>query len=303
MSNLFILQNCLGDTILTTGVINLYKDEPMTLIMKGGVAPLFDDCPNVERLFILEKTPWRQDDIKIWNNLRKTSLNRIIDFKPSAFTFILKANEKRFWTRREQSTIHRLLQLSTWFGDQGPLPPKIVISKARLDRMKPTRPTLAIAPIPGWPDKQWPIENFITLLTKFCKTYPDAQVAVFAAPHEKDRVLPLLKALPKSQCIDTLGGHLLDTAALIKWSRVFIGNDSGLMHMSAAVGTPTIALFGPTDERIFGPWSGEIPSPHRVLRSCPLKDRKHSDMATLSVETVWEVLQDRWEDPDLRMSA
>ena len=183
--------------------------------------------------------------------------------------------------------------------------------------MKPNRPTLAVAPIPSWTGKQWPLENFITLLTTFCKTYPEAQVAIFAAPHEKAQVLPLLKALPQDQCVDTIGGHLLDSAALIQWSRVFIGNDSGLMHVSAAVKTPTIALFGPTDERLFGPWSDQIPSPHRVIRSGPFKgpwrgymkqdpQDKNCYMADITVSDVWKVLQERWKnapDPKLRVRA
>ncbi|MHB8528837.1 MAG: glycosyltransferase family 9 protein, partial [Caulobacteraceae bacterium] len=39
-----------------------------------------------------------------------------------------------------------------------------------------------------------------------------------------------------------------------KRARLFIGNDSGLMHLAAASGTPTLGLFGPSDEALYAPW-------------------------------------------------
>ncbi|MGC1301369.1 MAG: glycosyltransferase family 9 protein, partial [Caulobacteraceae bacterium] len=47
---------------------------------------------------------------------------------------------------------------------------------------------------------------------------------------------------------------LLTAYALLKRARLFIGNDSGLMHLSAAAGAPTLGLFGPSDERLYAPW-------------------------------------------------
>jgi len=42
--------------------------------------------------------------------------------------------------------------------------------------------------------------------------------------------------------------------AALKRARLFIGADSGLMHMAAAAGAPTLGLFGPSDERLYAPW-------------------------------------------------
>jgi ADP-heptose:LPS heptosyltransferase len=47
---------------------------------------------------------------------------------------------------------------------------------------------------------------------------------------------------------------LLQAQALLERAALFVGNDSGLMHMAAAAGTPTLGLFGPTDESIYGPF-------------------------------------------------
>ena len=55
---------------------------------------------------------------------------------------------------------------------------------------------------------------------------------------------------------------LLTAYALLKRARLFIGNDSGLMHLAAAAGAPTLGLFGPSDERLYAPWGPKA----RVLR-------------------------------------
>ena len=47
---------------------------------------------------------------------------------------------------------------------------------------------------------------------------------------------------------------LLTAYACLKHARLFIGNDSGLMHIAAAAGVPTVGLFGPSDDRLYGPW-------------------------------------------------
>jgi heptosyltransferase-3 len=301
MTNLFILPTCLGDAILTTGGIDQYKDQPSVIVTFPRSAAIFEDLPNLEKVLVMTKKPWKKHWFDIWQATRGRSWNRIVDVRGSAVSLLLQANKRYIWRHRADK-IHKIYQISRCFGSKTPLPPTIWISEERLARMRPERPTLAVAPIPGWLGKQWPLENFITLLKLFCKTYPDAQVAIFAAPSEKPLVEPLLQALPKDQCVDTIGGHLLDSAALIKSSRLFLGNDSGLMHLSSAVRTPTIALFGPSNEHIYGPWSHLTPSPHRALRGDPftgnvrqVKEDKNCYMTSLNVAPVWEALQERWE--------
>jgi ADP-heptose:LPS heptosyltransferase len=63
--------------------------------------------------------------------------------------------------------------------------------------------------------------------------------------------------------IDLVGRiDLLTAYACLKRARLFIGNDSGLMHLSAAAGAPTLGLFGPSDDRLYGPWGPDA----RALR-------------------------------------
>jgi ADP-heptose:LPS heptosyltransferase len=83
---------------------------------------------------------------------------------------------------------------------------------------------------------------------------PGAIPAVFAGPGEAERALaaPLLAALPDA--IDLVGRlSLPEAAACLARCTMFVGNDSGLMHLAASAGTPTLGLFGPTPAAEYAP--------------------------------------------------
>ena len=62
--------------------------------------------------------------------------------------------------------------------------------------------------------------------------------------------------------------HLLDLARFLAGARAYVGNDSGITHLAAAVGTPTVALFGPTDPAVWGPRGRAV----RILRAPRMSD-------------------------------
>jgi ADP-heptose:LPS heptosyltransferase len=73
-------------------------------------------------------------------------------------------------------------------------------------------------------------------------------------PGDRPPATPALEAAgPRG--IDFVGkGDILASAAAIDRADLFVGNDSGLMHVSAALGRPTLGLFGPTEWWLYGPW-------------------------------------------------
>ena len=106
--------------------------------------------------------------------------------------------------------------------------------------------------------KQWRVERFAELarrLTASGGLLPGARVAVLAAGHERGQAQPLLEAIPQSRLIDLVGRvDLLTAAAVLGRCALFIGNDTGLMHIAAACGTPTLGLFGPSPSCQYAPW-------------------------------------------------
>jgi hypothetical protein len=75
------------------------------------------------------------------------------------------------------------------------------------------------------------------------------------AAHARAQAAPLVAALPPTRLVDLVGRtDLLTAAAVLKRAVLFIGNDTGVMHMAAAVGTPTLGLFGPSLAEHYAPW-------------------------------------------------
>ncbi len=84
--------------------------------------------------------------------------------------------------------------------------------------------------------------------------YADAVAIVLGGPGETEQAMaaPLFAALPGA--IDLVGRLTLpEVVACLERCDLFVGNDSGLMHLAAAAGTPTIGLFGPTDAATYAP--------------------------------------------------
>jgi ADP-heptose:LPS heptosyltransferase len=169
----------------------------------------------------------------------------------------------------------------------------------------PTVPVLALAPAANWIGKQWSPSSFATLATRFLEKR-EAKIALFAAPHERASIQPVVDAIPQDKCIDLIGElSLLEIAACLKQCQAFVGNDSGLMHVAAAVGTPTMGLFGPSDDRMYAPYSapgGPINQVVRIPES--IDDLKRlpdfsfqatrTFMGNLKPETVFQALEAMW---------
>lgn len=114
----------------------------------------------------------------------------------------------------------------------------------------------------GWDAKRWGLENFKNLINKLIK---DFQVAIVGDNTDKmlfEKIKLDIILKPKYQ-IDNIFFNLnfMATAEIIRRSSVFIGSDSGPLHLAYAVDTPTIGLFGPTNPEFSKPL-GDI---HKVL--------------------------------------
>lgn len=113
------------------------------------------------------------------------------------------------------------------------------------------RPYVVIHPSGKWPPKRWHQERFRQLTQRL----QSLSVSIVLAGDAQDRSLLTGIASGNEAAIAILAGDLSLGAvgALIKDARLFIGNDSALMHIASAVGTPLIALFGPTVPGHTGP--------------------------------------------------
>lgn len=122
----------------------------------------------------------------------------------------------------------------------------------------------------NWRCKRWPEESFARLGDRIVERYK-ARIVISGAKKDEDigrRIYSLMRYKP----ILAVGKTTLkQLAALCKRAKIVIANDSGPMHIAVAVGSQTIALFGPTSEKITGPYNER--KNWKVIRAeidCPL---------------------------------
>lgn len=264
--SLFITNTRIGDAILTTGLIEaLHAEDPevsWTVVAGPVAAPLFAETPFVERVVQLTKLRLSVHWVLLWTRLVTTRWDTVIDLRGSAISRLLPARRRFIRRSIRADHRHKVIQAAAVIGrEASPPSPRLHVGQttraAMLARL-PAAPLLALSPSANRVGKTWPLDRFIALLDGL--TSPGGAldgwaVAVLGGPDEAAGARSLIEALPGRDIRDVTGEALLPTAALLEQARLFVGNDSGLMHMAAAMGCPVVALFGPTDERLYGPWT------------------------------------------------
>ncbi len=100
--------------------------------------------------------------------------------------------------------------------------------------------------------KQWSLDRFVTVARHLIKQY-GAKIILVGGPTDRPLVEEIAAQLPNAPVLAAGQTSLKQTAALIEASVLFIGNDSCPLHMAAAVGTPAIGIFGPSNIQQFHP--------------------------------------------------
>jgi heptosyltransferase-3 len=121
-----------------------------------------------------------------------------------------------------------------------------------------SREFVQVHPGSRWLFKCWPAERTAALLDLIVADGLD--VVVTGAPDDRERaltaaVLAALRPATRNRVVELTGAlSMLELAALTGHARAFAGVDSAPMHIAAAMGTPALALFGPSSESAWGPW-------------------------------------------------
>ncbi len=310
MRILFVTATRIGDAVLSTGVLSYlldsYPGARLTIAAGRDAAPLFADVPGLERIITIEKQRWRMHWLGLYRAVALKRWDVVVDLRASAIAYLLWA-KRRYVAQKRQVGEHRVKQMARIFGLDTPPSPRLWIAPAREVEAASLVPqgtsVLAIGPAANWRGKEWRAERFAELalrLTAPGGLFPNARVAVMAAAHERPQAMPVIEALG-NRAIDLVGKiHLLTVAAVIKRTALFIGNDTGLMHLAAATGTPTLGLFGPSPIDQYSPWGPHTAVvstaiPHRDLIP-PDFDRLTTDtlMDSLSVDMVEEAARQLW---------
>lgn len=270
---LVIRFSSLGDLCVLGSVLaRRTPGDRVTLVTKAAFSPLMADFQGIDQVISLEGSSVR-DLIGLARRLSHTAWDEIIDahgvMRSALLTTLMG---RRPHARLAKDTLARLALLG-WGR------PSAVLDRTMADRFadlfagpghtlsepvtRPlalgtppaagTPPVIGLAPGAQWATKRWPPEHFADLLRDLTADGPQA-VRIFLGPREADwfpgtPLAALAEQHPAVEIIRDLG--LSDVAAHLAACRVLLTNDSGLMHLAEAVGTPVLALFGPT-VRAFG---------------------------------------------------
>lgn len=266
MRILFITATRVGDAVLSTGLLSYlngrFPEARVTIAAGAVAAPLFEGVPGLEKLIAIRKRPYGFHWWALWRQCAGTRWDMVIDLRRSAIGWFLWARERHI-APKATGARHRVELVASTLGlEETPPAPHIWLlpkHEAKAAEIMPAADrVLALAPAANWAGKQWRPERFAELAERLTATggiLPGAPVAVFAAAAERPAIEPLLARIPNDRLIDTVGRVDLPTiAACLKKCTLFVGNDSGLMHIAAACGTMTLGLFGPSREEHYAPW-------------------------------------------------
>lgn len=264
---LFITATRIGDAVLSSGLIKLLSDQipnaRFTIVAGPLAAPLFAHVPGLDRVIVMEKGKGKGHWFKLWSQVRQKKWGLVVDLRGSATALFLRRDKRAIWKKTPGEPVHKVVEAARVLKLEGEPPaPYLYITpevEALADELLGDGgPILAVGPAANWIGKVWPIERFAQTAAQLLdKDGPLAggRLVILGGPEDTRMVEELRMASARGRTIDLTGKvDLLTAYACLKRASLFIGNDSGLMHIAAAAGCPTVGLFGPSDERRYGPW-------------------------------------------------
>lgn len=313
MKILFITSNRIGDAVLSTGLLDAlaarHPEARFTVACGPLPAPLFAAMPGVERVIALQKGPYGRHWLLLWRRTAATAWDLVVDLRGSLFAYTVRVGRRRV-LRPEARLRHQVLRLSDLLDLAAPAPPRLWVSDAvavEAERLVPAGAlVLALAPTANWPGKEWPAARFAEAARRLTGPegiLPGGRVLLLGAAAERPRAAPLLAALPREGTLDLMGEVDLPTAyACLSRAALFIGNDSGLMHLAAASGIPTLGLFGPSRAERYAPFGpncavARTPESYEEIVGGPNfdTDSGKSYMISLAVDQVVAAAERLWQ--------
>ncbi len=287
----FILKpSSLGDVVQALPVLRLIKlRHPGSEIywwLDQGLVPLLEGDPDLAGIIPFHRkrwsSPWHWNEV--WSSVRQIRAHRfdwVIDLQSllrsgavawaAGGGFTVGLDDPREGARgfydvavpRRSPATHAV----DWYLDVLPvldvpfrrdfewLPERPAASRAVRDKWHPENARwVALQPGARWLNKRWPAESFAAVAKEIAASFPDVRFAIFGGAADHDLGEIISRAVP-GRCLDLTGQTSLPE--MIEWTRLcemMVTNDTGPMHVAAALGKPVVGIFGPTDPRRTGPY-------------------------------------------------
>ena len=285
---LLVRLRSIGDTVLATPSVAALKrflpNVAVDILVEDWVAPLLDNHPHIDNVLVLERgglmartraaRELRSAGYDVVYNLHggttATFLTRAIGARHrvgfKTYQYAQLHNHQApspllLWGQQKTHSVEQQLALLGWTGVPVTDRPRTQLgvspeaAQAIDDRLAAAglsdRKFALIHPAAACATKQWATENFARVV-EFLAERGYASIAI-AAPHE-NAILENLSS-EASVGIVTFDLSLPEVTALASRSHVFVGNDSGIAHIAAAVGTPSVVIFGSSNIAHWRPWN------------------------------------------------
>jgi len=309
-SLLVIKPSSLGDIVHALQVVQTFaRERPecrISWVVRERFAGLVQSADFVHEVIIFRRRDGWRAFLRLLRELRQRQFEAVWDMQGLLRSGLMMAaaGSPAKWARADAR------EGSGWFANRRVEPPPGAGPHHALDILQQFLPTAGMAPRLDFPlvlktgvtfpwqdffagdplktfviftdsrgaEKQWPYFNELTAL--IFRTMPDCRIAWCAGQAAKPEV-----PVPAKRFLNLTGCPLDQMIALVRQPAAFIGNDSGPMHLSAAVGNRVLAIFGPTSPRRFGPYPLSAPK-HRAV-SAP-----EAALARLAAADVLAALQE-----------
>jgi lipopolysaccharide heptosyltransferase III len=285
---LFVRLRSIGDTVLATSAVNALRrflpDAQIDILVEDWVAPMLAEHPSLSRVISLERNSLAAR-ARIAREIRASGYDVVYNLHGgTTSTFLTRASGARhrvgyesyqyaklhnhqapsasfLWGQEKTHSVEQQLALLGWTGvpvTDRPATQLAILQTAafvieeRLRDSKLEGKRLAlIHPAAAFATKQWAAENFARVVEYLARAgFPSVAIV---GPGQ-DKVLDELQR-NCSAPITTFNLSLPEVSALASRAELFVGNDSGIAHMAAAVGTPSVVIFGSSNIAHWRPWS------------------------------------------------
>jgi lipopolysaccharide heptosyltransferase II len=285
---LFVRLRSIGDTVLATSAVNALRrflpDAQIDILVEDWVAPVLAEHPSLSRVISLERNSLGAR-ARIAREIRASGYEVVYNLHGgTTSTFLTRASGARhrvgyrsyqyaklhnhqapsasfLWGQEKTHSVEQQLALLGWTGvpvtDRPatqlaiPQPAAFVIEERLRDAKLEGKRLALIHPAAAFATKQWAAENFARVV-EYLERAGFSSVAIVGPGQDK-----VLDELQKncSAPITTFNLSLPEVSALASRAELFVGNDSGIAHMAAAVGTPSVVIFGSSNIAHWRPWS------------------------------------------------
>jgi lipopolysaccharide heptosyltransferase III len=264
---LFIGLSSVGDVVMTTPVLkslqDKYPDALFDIVVDKRGTGLYKNFPRLNKLYLKDKDKPLRGVPDLLLQLWKHKYDLIVDVRTDGLAYLLRA-KKRYTKFSAKSygphAVENLMGVISGLHGSTKIPDTSVwpsnkdraYAEKEISAFNSKERLLSVSIGDNRkPEKTWTIDKFIELLNKHENDF--SGVIFLGNNHEENETKEVADKI-NLQYINTVNNSLLEAAALIEKSCLYIGPDSGLGHIAGAVKTPTITFFGVTDPERYRPW-------------------------------------------------